>query len=135
MTLRTPVTIAFTGGALVATAALAFGMASRAHPVELVVRSGDTDEVARVADWPDTVTVDLRRTDTVVIRNDDDEPFYFGGATIAPGQSLVQRFVEPGVYVLQCGAHAAGTLRFVVLGDDGTIAGRRPDASDLRAQP
>lgn len=68
---------------------------------------------------PDSVYVDLRRRDTVIIANDDDQPFSFGSASVEPGKSLVQRFEIPGVYLVMCSLRGE-QIRFVVLGADGT---------------
>ncbi len=74
---------------------------------------------------PDSVYVDLRRRDTVIIANDDDQPFSFGSASVAPGTSLVQRFEIPGVYLVMCSLRG-DQIRFVVLGPDGTTTNSGP---------
>lgn len=72
---------------------------------------------------PDTVTVDLTAADTVEVRNNDDRPFQFASTVIGPGQSYVARFEEPGVYLFMCSLRGGKNIRFVVLGEDGTIGG------------
>src|SRR3990172_11398097 len=114
------IAVGATGVLVVAVAALGAAFARRESPIVFRIPPGTvaTAEAGQPETIiPDSVYVDLRVTDSVIIANDDDRPFFFGSAIVESGQALVQRFEIPGVYLLMCSLRG-GQIRFVVLGPD-----------------
>lgn len=58
--------------------------------------------------------LEVRVGETIEIINEDDQPHFIGPFTVFQGESLRQRFSEPGESLGTCSAHVLGSVRVVV---------------------
>lgn len=83
-----------------------------------VIQPGSSARAAageKVTMLPSPITLNLGKTDVLVIQNDDSEPVTIEGIKLAPGQRATQRFYSPGTFELVCaGAGHAETVRIIV---------------------
>lgn len=61
---------------------------------------------------PDTIT--LKRNDTLIISNEDNEQIQIGPFLVMPGQRFVQQYYNRGTYELLCSVHKGDQIRIIV---------------------
>jgi len=59
--------------------------------------------------------IELRTQDTLVLENEDHEPFSVGGLRVGAGQTMTYRWSEPGNYGGSCELHNGGKVDIVVV--------------------
>ena len=80
-----------------------------------IIPVGSADEIENGATldiWPREILAQL--DETIQIVNEDDQAHILGPWFVGPGETLRQRFTEPGVFEGSCSVHPSGRFTVIV---------------------